>query len=203
MSISPKSFQLTLVDVQAELCEHWTTSFQEFPDVHIHNGYFQTVKIYDCLVSPANSFGLMDGGIDLAIRSYFGMQLQYTVQKLIQKEFYGEQPIGTSAIVFTGNEKHPFLAHTPTMRVPADIRKTDNVYCAMFAMLAAVANYNKKNKVRINHVLCPGLGTATGGMELDKAAKLMALAYRNFLKPTTKMSWPHLKARDAEIWTIL
>lgn len=27
----------------------------------------------------------------------------------------GEQPVGTSFIIETGNAKHPFLAHTPTM----------------------------------------------------------------------------------------
>lgn len=203
MSTSPKSFQLTLVDVQAELCEQWAVAFQEFPGVKIHNGYFQTVKSYDCLVSPANSFGLMDGGIDLAIRNYFGMDLQYAVQKQIQKEFYGEQPVGTSTIVFTGNEEHPFLAHTPTMRVPDDVSTTDNVYNAMFAMLTAVTNHNKNNKAQINHVLCPGLGTATGRVVPEKAAKLMALAYRNFLYPTTNMTWKNLKERDGEIWKIV
>ena len=43
-------------------------------------------------ISP-NSFGLMDGGIDLEIRNYFGMKIQYNVQKRIQKDFFGEQPI--------------------------------------------------------------------------------------------------------------
>lgn len=89
MSTSPKNFELILVDVQGELCSHWELFFKDHSSVSIHHGYFQTVKEYDCIVSPANSFGLMDGGIDLAIRNYFGMQLQYTVQKAIQKDFYG------------------------------------------------------------------------------------------------------------------
>ena len=67
------------------------------------------------------------------------------VHKVIQQEFYGEQAVGTSFIVYTGNEEYPFLAHTPTMKVPTDIRGTQNVYEAMFAMLRAVANYNKRN----------------------------------------------------------
>jgi len=33
-----------------------------------------------CIVSPANAFGLMDGGYDLAITHYFGDQLQKRVQ---------------------------------------------------------------------------------------------------------------------------
>lgn len=199
MSISPKKFDIILVDVQKELCEHWENSFSSFPEVKIHHGYFQEVQSYDCLVSPANSFGLMDGGIDLGIRNYFGIKVQYNVQKIIQKQFYGEQPVGTSVIVDTENEYHPFLAHTPTMRVPMNISKTDNVYNAMFAMLRTVANFNKTSKYRINKVLCPGLGTATGGVPLKEAARQMALAYHNFLNPTTNMNWENLNKRNSEI----
>ena len=103
MNDSPKNFDLILVDVQKQLCAHWETAFSNYPEVKIHNGYFQEVPHFDCLVSPANSFGLMDGGIDLAIRNFFGMTIQYNVHKVIKKEFYGEQPVGTSVIVHTEN----------------------------------------------------------------------------------------------------
>ncbi|WP_299249602.1 macro domain-containing protein [uncultured Aquimarina sp.] len=199
MSTSPKLFEIKLIDLQKELCKEWEESFKDFPEVQIVNGKFELVKEFDCLVSPANSFGLMDGGIDLAIRNYFGMKIQYNVQKRIQKEFYGEQPIGTSIIVFTENEYHPFLAHTPTMRVPTDISKTDNVYNAFFAMLTSVANYNKNNKMRIEKVLCPGMGTATGKMVPKEAARQMSIAYKNFLYPTTNMDWKNLNKRHKEI----
>ena len=199
MSTSPKLFEITLIDLQKDLCNAWKKSFEEFPEVQIINGKFELVREFDCLVSPANSFGLMDGGIDLAIRNYFGMKIQYNVQRRIQKEFYGEQPIGTSIIVFTENEYHPFLAHTPTMRVPTDISKTDNVYNAFFAMLTSVANYNKNNKVRIEKVLCPGMGTATGRMMPKEAARQMSVAYKNFLQPTTNMNWKNLNKRHKEI----
>lgn len=199
MSISHKQFELTLIDPQKELCESWQETFSSFPEVKIYNGYFQQIKEFDCLVSPANSFGLMDGGVDLAIRNFFGMKLQYNVQKRIQKDFYGEQPVGTSMIVLTGSEEHPFLAHTPTMRIPLDISKTDNVYNALFAMLRAVANHNKNSRVRIQKVLCPGFGTATGRVPLKEAARQMALAYKNFKSPTSNMVWANLKKRHEEI----
>lgn len=199
MSTSPKNFELTLVDEQLDLCNHWKLFFKDFPFVKIYHGKFQTVKTYDCLVSPANSFGLMDGGIDLAIRNYFGMRVQYNVQKIIHKRYYGEQPVGTSFIALTENEEHPFLAHTPTMRIPLDISSTDNVYNAMFAMLCAIANYNKENKVRIEKVLCPGFGTSTGNMDLEEAARQMFVAYKNFMNPTTNLNWKNLKDRHRDI----
>ncbi|WP_378184156.1 macro domain-containing protein [Aquimarina sp. SS2-1] len=199
MSTSPKLFQITLIDLQQELCNEWEQLFKDFSKIQVVHGKFEFVKDFDCLVSPANSFGLMDGGIDLAIRNYFGMKLQYNVQKRIQKEFYGEQPIGTSIIVHTENEYHPFLAHTPTMRVPSDISQTDNVYSAFFAMLIAVANYNKNHEIRIEKVLCPGMGTATGRMPAKEAARQMFIAYKNFMNPTTNMNWKNLNNRHQEI----
>lgn len=199
MSLSPKKFEIILVDVQRELCENWQEAFKDFSEIKVHHGYFQEIKAYDCLVSPANSFGLMDGGIDLAIRNYFGIKIQYNVQKIIQKEFYGEQPVGTSIIVDTEHEEHPFLAHTPTMRVPCDISNTDNVYNAMFAMLRAVSNFNKTSKYKIEKVLCPGLGTATGRVPLKEAARQMSIAYKHFMNPTTNMTWSNLKLRNQEI----
>jgi O-acetyl-ADP-ribose deacetylase (regulator of RNase III) len=199
MPSSHKHFQLILVDIQRELCDAWSNSFKELPRVTIHNGKFQDLREFDCLVSPANSFGLMDGGIDLAIRNFFGMQIQKNVRSIIEKEFYGEQLVGTSIIVFTENDEHPFLAHTPTMRVPKDISDTDNVYNAAFAMFRTVANHNKHDKLRINKVVCPGLGTATGRVKPKEAARQMALAYKNFLNPTTNLAWSNLMARNNEI----
>ena len=40
----------------------------------IHSNFENFVKSnqVDCVVSPANSFGFMDGGYDLAITEYFG-----------------------------------------------------------------------------------------------------------------------------------
>lgn len=199
MSYSPKQFKIILADIQHDLCIEWQKAFKEFDNIQIHHGYFQQVKEFDCMVSPANSFGMMDGGIDFAIRKFFGIKLEQEVQNRIQKDFFGEQPVGTSMIVLTEHEDHPFLAHTPTMRVPADISHTDNVYNAMFALLRAIATHNRNHSVKIQKVLCPGLGTATGRLKPREAARQMSLAYRNFMKPTTNMTWSNLMARNNEI----
>lgn len=73
----------------------------------------------------------MDGGVDAGITKFFGTQLQERVQAFIIKNFDGEQPVGTSFLIETNSAKHPFLAHTPTMRIPYSIEGTDYVYLAM------------------------------------------------------------------------
>ena len=148
------------------------------------------------MVSPANSFGLMDGGVDLAIIQFFGMDLMDRVQEHILEHFRGEQPVGTCFIIGTGHRQHPFLAHSPTMRVPMRITATDNVYQAMWAMLLAVWRHNRDSDRKIKTIACPGLGTATGGVQPRSAARQMSLAYDNFLYPPESVTWQHAALRQ-------
>lgn len=197
--MSPLDFKLILADPKAELCDAWRSYFSDCSKVSIHHGCFEEVQRYDCMVSAANSFGLMDGGVDMAIINYFGFELMDRVQARIIDEYRGEQPIGTSMIVETGHRKHPFIAHTPTMRVPMSISKTDNVYLAMWAMLLAVWRHNQQGRKPIKTVVCPGLGTATGQVSYNQAAKLMFLAYMHFEDPPKSISWPYADNRQKSI----
>lgn len=151
------------------------------------------------MVSAANSFGLMDGGVDLAIADFFGAQLVQRVQAHILDEYLGEQPVGTSFIIATGHPRYPFVAHTPTMRVPMSISTTDNVYAAMWAMMLAVRRHNRVSAARIQKVACPGLGTATGRVEPREAARQMALAYGWYVRPFTGIDWPMAEGRQAMV----
>ena len=181
--------KIILVAPNAELCKNWEIYIQNIPNIEIVQGYFQNLPEFDCMVSAANSFGLMDGGVDLSIIDFFGQKLMGQVQHCIIQEYLGEQPVGTSLIVETQHPKHPFIAHTPTMRLPMPISHTDNVYVAMWAMLLAVRKHNRHHSTPIEVVACPRLGTATGKMSFEEAAKQMAFAYSNFLNPPSKIDW--------------
>ncbi len=197
--MKPDEFELILVDPNAELCEEWELYFGDLPRVSIRHGKFEELTDFDCMVSAANSFGLMDGGVDLAITNYFGIELMDRVQAAVIKQYRGEQPVGTSMIIETEHTSHPYLAHTPTMRKPMRITKTDNVYSAMFAMLSEVWRFNCQNGRLIQKIACPGLGTACGGVLPSRAAKHMALAYSNFLNPPEMISWPYAEGRQTAI----
>ena len=192
-------FRLILVDPVRELCRAFEEQFSQFPNVQVVPGCFEELNEYDCMVSPANSFGLMDGGVDRAIINFFGIELMDRVQERVVREYRGEQPVGSSFIIETGHAEHRFLAHTPTMRVPMRIARTDNVYRAMQAMLLAVWKHNLALNSSIRVVACPWLGTATGGVPYHQAAQQMALAYRHFLSPPEAVSWPNALERQAAI----
>jgi len=193
-------FTLILTDPQFEMVAAWQAAFADHPEVEIHNEYFEKIETYDCMVSAANSFGLMDGGVDLAIINYFGQQLESRVQQYIIDHYRGEQPVGTSFLIETQHPTHPWIAHTPTMRVPMNIHRTDNVYLAMKAMLEAIWKHNQQEGVApINQVVCPGLGTLTGRVPFDEAARQMALAYTTFLNPPDRIHWGYATKRQNQI----
>ncbi|MFQ5559448.1 MAG: macro domain-containing protein [Nitrospinota bacterium] len=192
------TIELILVSPRSEMYSAWEKQFRDVPFVSIENTRFEKLTMFDCVVSSANSFGLMDGGVDAAISSFFGKQLMERIQKKILEEFMGEQPVGTSFIIETQSQSHPYLAHTPTMRTPMSVKRTDNVYLAMWSMLLAVRKHNSLHS-DIRKIACPALGTGAGEVPFAEAARQMALAYRHFLYPPDKLDWNMALDRQGSI----
>ena len=192
--------KLILVAPDYALYQAFKHQFDYLPNVEVANCDFEQLSSYDCLVSPANSFGMMDGGIDAAITAFFGMQLMERVQQRILDDYLGEQSVGTSFIIETGHPQYPFLAHTPTMRVPMQIVGTDIPYMAMWAMLLAVRQYNRTAVKSIVKIACPGLGTGIGRIPPMESARQMALAYDHFLYPPKFLNCFVAATRQLQIW---
>lgn len=76
--------RIYLLSKNAVMVDCWYAYFSSTPEVSIIcddlKQFMQTYKV-DCVVSPANSYGLMDGGFDLAISEYFGWELQNKVKR--------------------------------------------------------------------------------------------------------------------------
>jgi O-acetyl-ADP-ribose deacetylase (regulator of RNase III) len=165
-----------LRDRNAAVVGAWRRHFAEAPDVEVSHGDIFDVSA-DAIVSPANSFGFMDGGIDLVYSQRFGWGLQERLRKLLLAEYDGELPVGQAVIVETHHKDIPFLISAPTMRVPLDVSTTVNAYLAFRASIRAVREHNKAAGRRIETVLCPGLGTAVGAMAPEVCARQMHYAY--------------------------
>lgn len=192
-------FRLVLVGPRSDLCAAWEHAFRGLNQVEVVRGRFESIPVFDCMVSAANSFGLMDGGVDAAITRFFGDELQERVQRRILDEYRGEQPVGTTMLVETNHPQHAWLAHTPTMRIPMTIARTDNVYRAMWSMLLEVERHNRRGISPIHVVACPGLGTGTGRVPAAEAARQMSMAYRNFLDPPISIDWPFAQDRQQQV----
>lgn len=131
----------------------------------------------DAILSPANSFGFMDGGIDLLYSRYFGWELQDAVQARIRAEHGGELPVGQAIVVATGHPKFPLLVSAPTMRVPMPVDRTVHVYLAFRAALIAIDAHNRGRTDTIASLTSPALGAGIGAMPFDRVARQMRAAY--------------------------
>ena len=131
----------------------------------------------DALVSPANSFGRMDGGLDADIIEFLGEDVEIAVQRAIAQRHGGELVVGLAEVVPTGITQFPFLVCAPTMRCRRTSPKTVNAYLAFRGALRAVRDYNDWNDHPIHRLVVPGLCTANGFMPPLRAARQMRAAY--------------------------
>jgi len=192
--------RLILVDRGREFCEVARSQFRAHPEVEVVCGRFEELPAFDCVITAGNSFGLMDAGMDLAVVRFFGSQVMEAIQKQILDDYLGEQPVGTCILTATGHASHPFVAHSPTMRVPMNIQGTDHVYLAMWAALTTIHRHNRTESRPIQSVACPGLGTGTGGMENREAALQLCLAYEHLLRPPQFINGTMAQQRHERIY---
>jgi O-acetyl-ADP-ribose deacetylase (regulator of RNase III) len=166
---------IQLVDRNQAMCDAWTTEFMDCDDVIIYCDDFFAPKT-DFIVSPANSFGFMDGGLDGVITRRIGPQTQINVQEAIAKRPMKELLVGETILVETGNEGVPYCISAPTMRVPMILKNTPNVYLASKAIFNQLLDIKNGGPV-IERVTISGLGTGVGKVSFEVCAHQMKMAY--------------------------
>jgi len=175
------SVKVILVDINPRMIEAWKETFEENPEVEVVQGSMldQTVCAW---VSPTNSRGSMDGGLDAVIKKHLGANIETTVQREILKTYNGVMPVGFATCVETGKTSMPkFLISTPTMASSSlDISDSLNVALACCAAFQAVHMQNAKSPGSIQSVALPGLGANTGKTPVQICADLMWTAYNMF-----------------------
>ena len=137
----------------------------------------------DAVVSPANSFGFMNGGIDSLYLKRFGIDLQYRLQKQIKYTFNGELLVGQATAIQTYDAKISWLIAAPTMRVPMILGpNTINPYLAMKAILNLIRFGESVKGVSvakdIQIIAIPGLGTGIGKVSANICALQISEALR-------------------------
>ncbi|MFI5386944.1 MAG: macro domain-containing protein [Fimbriimonadales bacterium] len=171
------SFDLILCDIHAPMIHAWRKAFVAHSEVEIVHGSIIDIAA-DAYVSPANGFGMMDGGIDIVLRDRFPL-VESRVQDAIAAR--GEHlPVGHCVIVATGDFDVPYLLCAPTMLFPCQVAHTNHAFLAMQAILMEVTRFNSAGS-KIAGVAVPGLCTGIGAMNPQDAAVQMAEAYRDWL----------------------
>lgn len=169
--------KIQLVDRNKEMCDAWSSYFQDCNDVEIYHTDIFNVPT-DCIVSPANSFGFMDGSLDLAISNRFGWGVQKRLQQIIKEKFNGELLVGQATYIETNDPDTPYCISAPTMRVPMILgNESINVYLATKAIFNCIKN---EPTIKINSITISGLGTGVGRVPYILCAKQMKYAYDSF-----------------------
>lgn len=176
---------LFIRDMNPEVCAHMEQAFKDCPKVGVQHGdIFLTVV--DAAVSPANSFGWMDGGIDAYYCKVLGPRVEDDVKAAIANERFGELLIGKALVVgVVGSPLCRWLIASPTMRVPGPTSPAA-VYLATRAAVhaALVAGFAT--------VAMPGMGTLTGRVPAGIAAGAMRAGYGDAMA-WTAAHYPHLR----------
>lgn len=148
------------------------------------------------IVSPANCYGSMDGGIDSIYMQMFPeieSRVQQRIAQLGVKTSSGRKvlPIGSAILVPTGpcgnaiaGEIHTkLIACVPTMFTPQLITKTPtNVYWAMRGLLKLLMLMDRNCALEESSgeseyiVACPCFGTGVGGLSIDESVRQVQAA---------------------------
>ncbi len=202
--------KIILTAVDNSLLTAWQKFCGDLDCIEIYQGSILDVEC-DAIVSPANSFGFMDGGIDAIYLSYFGFELQQKVRRQIFDFHNGELIVGNADVVETGSEKIPFLIAAPTMRVPMILTDTVNPYLAARAVLILISQgifssgslVGEKISEHIKTVAFPGLGTGVGKVGFNTCAHQVRAAISDILLEEFQMprSWAEASERHQLLYT--
>ncbi|MCL8208627.1 MAG: macro domain-containing protein [Actinomycetia bacterium] len=158
----------------------WRRAFAGTP-VTVLTGDILATARGGALVSPANSFGWMTGGLDEGIRRTYavaGVDILTRVQAAICDQAAGELPVGQALVVPTPDGPFTHLVLAPTMRTPRPVPWSLNAYLAFRAALLAVRVWNAAEpEMPVRTLFCPGLATGIGRMPPRRAARQMRAAW--------------------------
>lgn len=186
------------------LGEAWERHCGDLDGVRVHRGSILELNV-DAVVSPANSFGFMDGGIDLAYSHTFGWHVQKRLQQAIWERHHGELLVGTAEIVETDHPRITYLIAAPTMRVPMILRDSVNPYLAARAALLLVkhgvfaegALAGESISRVVETIVFPGLGTGVGQVGPNTCARQVRAAIEEVAlgRASFPDSWADAQAR--------
>lgn len=172
--------ELVLVAVDDALARAWDDVARDRPGVRVHRGSVLEARV-DAVVSPANSQGLMRGGVDAVYAAAFP-GIEQRVRAAILALHGGELPVGEAVVVATLGRPR-WLISAPTVAGPTDRLPPETVhpYLAARAVLRAWRGWTLDDcapaREGIRTIACPGLGTGVGGLDPVTCARQVAAAW--------------------------
>nr|WP_026316404.1 macro domain-containing protein [Actinokineospora enzanensis] len=175
------ALELVLCAVSEPLAAAWDTAAEGRPQLRVHRGSVLDVAAH-AVVSPANSYGYMRGGIDATYTHVFPA-IEQRVRSAVLAYHGGELPVGEALIVPTGAGRPGWLITAPTMREPAQTLAAETVhpYLAARAVFRlwrdGALDDGRPVRSVVSTIATPGLGTGVGGVPPEVCARQVAAAW--------------------------
>ncbi|KAF2420147.1 macro domain-like protein [Tothia fuscella] len=197
-----------------------------YPKLHDHT----TVTIHNCslarlppdvqidaIVSPANSYGFMDGAFDDAISIFLSPNpkegYSWTtkkVQSALYKKSRGYAPPGSCTLIdnagpYEESENHKagcrYIALCPTMRVPHQVKwDREVIFECIWSLLCAIDTHNQEigdEHLQIKNILMTPLATGVGRVSDAKWAAQCVLAMKYWVEAVENSGkWSNLQWED-------
>jgi len=184
----PAPLRLVLCAVEDPLAHAWEAAVDGRPEVAVHRGSTLDVPA-QAVVSAANSYGWMRGGIDAVYAREFP-SIEQHVRSAVLAYHGGELPVGQAVIVPTDAAEPAWLISAPTMREPGEVLPQDTVH----PYLAARAVFrlwrdgrledDRPVRAVVRTMALPGLGTGVGGVSPAVCARQVMAAWDEVFRPS-------------------
>lgn len=162
---------------------------------------------FDLVVSPANSFGRLDGAFDHAISMTFSPREDYhaltrATQQVLYDKWRGFAPPGSCTLVeFPEDLQHnkfgcKWVAICPTMREPEKVLwDREVIFKCIWSLLCQVEGHNRQNEQnRIKTILMTPLATGVGQVPKERWAAQTVVALKQFVEALeAPQTWSHLQ----------
>lgn len=177
--------RILFFDINSDKINQYQSVLKGTKNVYFYHGSLDDVMSkysVDILVSPANSFGVMTGGIDRDIANKYPMVIDNVKNKINESNFVDSGgrkyiPVGKCEAVKLDNQKKVMII-APTMFLPKNIVGTNNVYLAFNAILDKIEKLKYTNYDVV--VACPCLGTGVGGLTGTESANQILKSFNIF-----------------------
>jgi len=164
----------SIVDVAKEL--GWKIELHNSTDI-------KTIPLItgSAFVSPANSLGYMDGGVDYVLSRVMFPEIEKKLKNKI-KELGDQTLLGRpflqigKALTIETQIPNVFLIAAPTMWLPQNVNCTNNAYHAMYTVLKEASQ-----KPEITDIYFTGFCTGYGKIEPKIAVEQMKMAHDDFI----------------------
>lgn len=179
--------KIILTDINPLIVNAWKIQNID-NEIEIHNSDFKILSA-DAIVSPANSFAIMDGGVDQALLDEFGYDIQQKIRnRATALHNMPIIPVGASVAIDIKHKQYKWLISAPTMPVPMDVSNTFNAYISTRSALSTAKTINAKS------VLLFGMGALTGNYNPEICAAQMMLAISDFQSNKEYKTWDEVNS---------